>query len=381
MSKATYADLVDHLEAALRIARRMEDPQNRSALEHASLHRRMVEAYDQSLELAERVQAGVDTPGAVQQKQAEASLEAQPDAAQKPADKSEEAQQEESLAKEEIRMRQDDVRTEQNSQYHQPESVYLGAQLPDDQPGGEKPQKEENQKEEDLKVHAEESQVTDEAMEEPHDETASKDAPSTTGVSPEKHTLSESERQRRRELLRKKKARKKAKLLKERRAQDSNQASGMAEVPVKPVATPEDVPAAPREDFTDRLSQAANEPPAPGRHLYETFSRSQSSLNERLSSDQDKRDGALAEKLKHRPVEDLTRAITLNERIRFIRELFRGDAEAFRSALEQLNKVEHWEQARRIIDEQLQRGYQWPEDSQAAGLFRALVRRKFIADS
>ena len=388
MSKATYQDLIDHLEAALRIARRMQDPERRSALGHASLHRRMVEAYDQSLELSEQAEANDAVQPSEKEKPAATHEETTSGIQKKSTVDPEEKKQEESLAKEEMSMRQDDVRTEQNSQYHQPESVFLGENLSGETSSRQAPEENVNEKKEELKDHAPENQALPKAQQEAKEEHASKDQQAGAGTSEEepegsqKARLGELERKRRKALIQKKKARKKAKTGSAQATNDAlpKQEPKLKEQPPKPPQTPENTPTEPpKADFTDRLSQANTTPLPPGKHLYETFNRGQSSVNERLQSEQEKRDQALAEKLKHRPVNDLTRAVTLNERVRFIRELFNGQAEALRNALHELNGAEDWETARWIMDEQLAPRYSWPQSGEGLELFRGLVKRKFLS--
>lgn len=88
----------------------------------------------------------------------------------------------------------------------------------------------------------------------------------------------------------------------------------------------------------------------------------------------------LSDKLRHRPVDDLSRAMGINERFLTINELFNGDHEAFDRTLRQLNDLPSFEAARTYMEDQVIPRYDWMDRSRMkkAQIFIQLVRRRYL---
>jgi hypothetical protein len=81
-----------------------------------------------------------------------------------------------------------------------------------------------------------------------------------------------------------------------------------------------------------------------------------------------------ASKPQGKPVEDLRKAISFNDKFYLIKELFRGDALAYETAITKLNTFESLDEALIYIQE----SYRWDASSTAAQLIVDLLQRRFI---
>jgi hypothetical protein len=99
------------------------------------------------------------------------------------------------------------------------------------------------------------------------------------------------------------------------------------------------------------------------------------SVNTRLGREQMVQE-TVAKKLSSQPIEDLKRAITLNQRFQFSRELFQGSSQEYEIAIEQLNNGSR-EQAMSYLDG-LCTKYAWDTESAVASDFIDLVTRRHI---
>lgn len=86
----------------------------------------------------------------------------------------------------------------------------------------------------------------------------------------------------------------------------------------------------------------------------------------------------LADKLSHSRIDDLTVAIGLNQKFQFINELFNGDAEAYKSTINKLNKLESASEARKLVQTELMQTYQWDEEDKVTSTFLGLVERRYL---
>lgn len=115
-------------------------------------------------------------------------------------------------------------------------------------------------------------------------------------------------------------------------------------------------------------------PPAAATNITNTSAAE--SLNDRLS----KAVGAvntLAQKLEHTPIPDLKRAITLNQRFQFSKELFKGNNQDYEVAIDKLNSINRDEALNHL--EQLKSKYSWNKESQVTLDFIDLIERRHQA--
>jgi hypothetical protein len=78
-----------------------------------------------------------------------------------------------------------------------------------------------------------------------------------------------------------------------------------------------------------------------------------------------------------KPILDLQKSISINDKFRFINELFEGNSTEFNVALNQINSCPAFEEADRYVSN-VKRIYQWKDDSEAVSIFLDLVERRFL---
>jgi hypothetical protein len=98
------------------------------------------------------------------------------------------------------------------------------------------------------------------------------------------------------------------------------------------------------------------------------------SLNDLLEK---KDDNSLGAKFQHSYIPDLTKAIGINEKFSFIRELFHNSGVDFSNAIQKLNECENIDDAFLLMEE-LKHQYLWDTTSSAYLSLCDLVRRRFI---
>lgn len=109
-----------------------------------------------------------------------------------------------------------------------------------------------------------------------------------------------------------------------------------------------------------------------GEILAEKFQGKQKFRNEVIAEHTTKVD--MSTKLQNKPIGDLTKAIGINDKFLFIKELFNGDSARYSETISHLNSFSDLNDA--II--YLQDNFEWPETNEYAAKFIDLVRRKFI---
>ncbi len=111
---------------------------------------------------------------------------------------------------------------------------------------------------------------------------------------------------------------------------------------------------------------------AQGEILAEKFQGKQKFRNEIIAEHTTKLD--MSTKLQNKPIGDLTKAIGINDKFLFIKELFNGDSARYSETISHLNSFADLNDA--II--YLQDNFEWSESNEYAAKFIDLVRRKFI---
>ena len=98
------------------------------------------------------------------------------------------------------------------------------------------------------------------------------------------------------------------------------------------------------------------------------------SLNDRLAA----REREVSDRLAEEPVTDLRKAVSLNDRFRFVNELFKGDAGLFEEAMRVLNGSPGLEQATAWIESECFGKLGWEREDGLCAQFVGLVRRRFL---
>jgi len=97
-------------------------------------------------------------------------------------------------------------------------------------------------------------------------------------------------------------------------------------------------------------------------------------LNEKYS---DKANTTLSDQLTKGKYKSLKKQLSLNQRFMFVNELFAGNEQEFKSALEQLESTDTFEQSSDYIHTKLVKKYDWDEESEEVQEFMELIERKF----
>lgn len=85
----------------------------------------------------------------------------------------------------------------------------------------------------------------------------------------------------------------------------------------------------------------------------------------------------LADKWSKTKIDDLTVAIGLNQKFRFINELFDGDSEAYNKAVKVLNQLPDKAAAQTHLHSELVKPYKWDEEDEVTLTFLNLVERRY----
>ena len=83
------------------------------------------------------------------------------------------------------------------------------------------------------------------------------------------------------------------------------------------------------------------------------------------------------DKLREGPITDLRKAIGVNERFQFVRELFRNDEDMYERSIKTINQFQIFPEADFWINRELKTKLGWPVDHPLVRQFDQLVRRRF----
>lgn len=147
------------------------------------------------------------------------------------------------------------------------------------------------------------------------------------------------------------------------------------------VAQEEEKPA--REEETNQVSEPSEdlvEPEVPSNQIslidsIEEIKEMEQSLNESFSA---MKSPTLKEKIVGTPISDLRAAISINQKFKFISELFEEDAEAFEKSVETINGYTSFIEADDYMENNLKPRYGWESNSASAKEFADLVSRRFL---
>lgn len=84
----------------------------------------------------------------------------------------------------------------------------------------------------------------------------------------------------------------------------------------------------------------------------------------------------MASVIQNKPIADLTKAIGINDKFLFTKELFNGNAELYSKSIKQLNSFDNINDALIYIQE----NFSWDDHNEAANQLIELVRRKLLHD-
>ena len=145
---------------------------------------------------------------------------------------------------------------------------------------------------------------------------------------------------------------------------DSPVELNMSDAPTPSLPVDEPVQPAPVPEMTLDFSP---EPPS---------DQAQTSLIDAIAETEETKE-SVGEKLENAPIDDLTKAIGLNQKFMFISQIFKGNKDAFVSAVDKLNGLADLEQAKSYAQELTAHLVDGEEAVQARDQFVDLIERKF----
>jgi hypothetical protein len=95
------------------------------------------------------------------------------------------------------------------------------------------------------------------------------------------------------------------------------------------------------------------------------------SLHDQIANNKFEKD--LATQFKSKPITDIKKAIPLNDRIWFTKELFNGNTDNFNSTIDKINQLNDLDDALTYIQD----NHQWDSESQVVEKFLRVISRKF----
>ncbi|MCZ4407861.1 hypothetical protein O3Q51_03515 [Cryomorphaceae bacterium 1068] len=108
----------------------------------------------------------------------------------------------------------------------------------------------------------------------------------------------------------------------------------------------------------------------------EEIKRMEQSLNDKFHEKSDEK--SLAQKLKQKPIEDLVSAIGINQKFRFISQLFNDDQTAFEGSIQKLNRFGSYIEADEYIQNTLSEQYGWNPKDPAVKELIDLAQRRYL---
>jgi len=85
--------------------------------------------------------------------------------------------------------------------------------------------------------------------------------------------------------------------------------------------------------------------------------------------------------ISYSPIDNLKKAIGLNDRFMFANELFNGFGEEYAKAIEEFNHLESMADAERLIEAKFAPKYHWDNDDETVQLFKRFLYRRYLANS
>lgn len=128
--------------------------------------------------------------------------------------------------------------------------------------------------------------------------------------------------------------------------------------------------------FNTAFETAADTPTLPfveRRELHHVIAEKKESLNDRLKEEKTE----VAHLLKETPIKDLRKAVGINDRFAYVRELFRGDEATYERSIKTINGFNIYSEADYWMSRELKHKLGWDDKNETVQKFYGLVRRRF----
>ena len=100
--------------------------------------------------------------------------------------------------------------------------------------------------------------------------------------------------------------------------------------------------------------------------------------NQKMSSQQSDKAASKSEQLSIKPISDIKLAITLNDKLLYVKDLFNGYNLAYSEAIEILNRFNTFEEAQRFLKTNYVTKNNWESKQATADKFYALLKRRYV---
>ncbi|WP_462280486.1 hypothetical protein [Salinivirga cyanobacteriivorans] len=141
---------------------------------------------------------------------------------------------------------------------------------------------------------------------------------------------------------------------------------------------PEEEPTDLNEEIEEKIqdeieyADTATESDEPKKTIADKYTGVKNSINEKIAMHFDQKD--LASKLQQHPIEDLTKAIKLNDKIWFINDLFEGNADLYRDTISKLNSMDDLESALIFLEN----NFDFDQDKESFKSFIEFIYRRYL---
>ena len=126
-------------------------------------------------------------------------------------------------------------------------------------------------------------------------------------------------------------------------------------------------------DVFDEIPTLVQQQPKMVFELNHSLQPEETSVNDRLKTQQNEAGG----RLQNEPIKDLRKAIGINDKYTFIRELFRNDEAAYERSLKTINGFNILPEAEYWIQREMKYKLGWDDSNATVKAFYQLVRRRF----
>ncbi|MBD2702511.1 hypothetical protein IC229_17820 [Spirosoma sp. BT702] len=139
--------------------------------------------------------------------------------------------------------------------------------------------------------------------------------------------------------------------------------------PVAPISQPSEMP-------TGALTPSATSEPTFPTDTSATVSEP-ATLNDTLRETAPTETATVAEKFNRAPIESVARSISLNQKFRFINQLFNGNSGAYNQAVDEIDKLNNYGQALDLISYRYASQYLWDMSSDEVSELVEILKRRF----
>ena len=128
-----------------------------------------------------------------------------------------------------------------------------------------------------------------------------------------------------------------------------------------------------KEEKVNIQTELFAETPKSQSTVADKFKSEKKSINDLIERNDDK---SVASKLQKAPIQDLVKAIGLNDRFLLTKELFKNNAEHYNKSIKELNEMPSLDEAFNYLDD-LKANLEWDESSSSCLKIYDLIRRKY----